>query len=120
MVKSKNLEQKIIINQENNNNQQNKIVQYEYENENEENDEIIIEIEISNKQKEKEIYILCNKNNFIEDNKSNENYYERNNINPPKEFNYFNINNTKLYLNDNEIKFNYKLKFHIKLKLNQI
>ena len=37
---------------------------------------------------------------------------KENNINPPKEFNYFNKNNTKLYLNDKEIEFNYKLKFN--------
>ena len=33
-------------------------------------------------------------------------------INPPKEFNYFNKDNTKLYLNDKQIKFNYKLKIN--------
>ena len=53
-----------------------------------------------------------------------ENYFKENNINPPKEFNYFNKDNTKLYLNDKEIKFNYKLKFNkigtynIKIKSN--
>ena len=31
--------------------------------------------------------------------------------NPSKEFNYFNKDNTKLFLNDKEIEFNYKLKF---------
>ena len=50
--------------------------------------------------------------------------YKKNNINPPKEFNDFNKKNTKLYLNDKEIEFNYKLKFNeiegnkIKIKSN--
>ena len=56
----------------------------------------------------------------------NENYdiYNKNNINSPKEFNYFNKDNTKLYLDDKEIQFNYKLILikleYIKLKLNHI
>ena len=45
--------------------------------------------------------------------------YKKNNINPPKEFNYFNKNNTKLYLNDKEIEFNHKLKID-KNKINKI
>ena len=124
MDKSKNSDEKIILNNENCNNQQNQIIQNEYENEKEEDNEIIIELEIANDEKYddnndeisndedvKEINILCDKEKFIEDNKEYEDYYKENNINPPKEFNYFNKNNTKLYLNDNEIKFNYKLKF---------
>ena len=70
--------------------------------------------EISNDEEVKEINILCDKELLIKDNKENENYYKENNINPPKEFNYFNKNNTKLYLNDKEIEFNYKLKYKIK------
>ena len=116
MEKSKNLEQK--INNQNYNNQQNKIIQND--------NEIIIELEISNneKEKEKEINILCDKDQLIKDNKKYENYYKKNNINPPKEFNYFNKDNSKLFLNDKEIEFNYKLKFNeigikkIKIKSN--
>ena len=107
MDKSKNSKQKINSNNENYNNQQNKIIQNEKE---EENNEIIIELEISNNENENEINILCDKNELIKYNKINENYYKKNNINPPKEFNYFNKNNTKLYLNDNQIEFNHKLK----------
>ena len=109
--KSKNSDKKININNENYNNQQIKTVQNEYENEKEEDYEIIIEIEISNNEKEKEINILCDKDELIEDNEADEYYYKENDINPPIEFNYFNKNNTKLYLNDKEIEFNYKLKF---------
>ena len=122
MDKSKNSEQ--TINNENYNNQQNKIIKNEYENEKEENNEIIIELEISNNEEEKEINILCDKDQLIKDNKRNEEYYKENYINPPKEFNYFNKDNTKLYLNDKEIEFNYKLKFNnnktnkIKIKSN--
>ena len=115
MDKSKNSEQKIILNNENYNNQQNKIFKIEKE----ENNEIIIELEINNNKKENEINILCDKNQLIEDNKRNENFYKKNNIEPPKEFNYFNKNNTKLYLNDNQIEFNYKLKFN-KIGINKI
>ena len=81
--------------------------------------EIILELNISDEEKNKEIYILCDKNKLIEDNKKSENYYKENNINPPKEFNYFNKDNTKLYLNDKDIKFNYKLKFN-KIGINKI
>ena len=81
--------------------------------------EIIIELKISDEEKEKEINILCDKNKLIEDNKINEDYYKENNINPPKEFNYFNKDNTQLYLNDKQIKFNYKLKFN-KIGINKI
>ena len=67
----------------------------------------------------KGINILCDKEQLIKDNKENEDYYKRKNINPPKEFNYFNKINTKLYLNDKEIEFNYKLKLK-KIKGNKI
>ena len=113
MDKSKNSDNKIILNNENYNNQQNQIIQNKYENEKEEDYEIIIELQISNNG-EKEINILCDKEQLIKENKEKENYYKENNINPPKEFNYFNKNNTKLYLNDKEIEFNYKLKYKIK------
>ena len=46
-------------------------------------------------------------------------FIKKNQINPPKEFDYFNKINTKLYLNDKEIQFNYKLKF-IKEGINKI
>ena len=124
MDKSKNSDEKIILNKKNYNNQQNQIIQNEFENEKEENIKIIIELEISNEKKENEIYILCDKNQLIKDIKRNEDYFKKNNINPPKEFNYFNKDNTKLYLNDKQIKFNYKLKFNkigtykIKIKSN--
>ncbi len=101
MDKSKNLEQKININHKNYNN--NKIFENESQNLKDEINEIFIELKISEYEKEKEIYILCDKNKIIEDNKRKEFYYKKNNINPLKEFNYFNIDNTKLYLNDNEI-----------------
>ena len=87
---SKTLSKKIIQNTENYNNQQNKIIQNEYENEKEEDNEIIIELQISNNEKEKEINILCDKEQLIKDNEEYEDYYKENNINPPKEFNYFN------------------------------
>ena len=102
MDKSKNSEQKM---NENNNNQQNEIFKNESQYEKEVINEIIIELKISEEEKEKEIYILCDKNKLIKDNKRYEDYYKRNNINPPKEFNYFNKDNTKLYLNDKEIEF---------------
>ena len=121
MDESKNLDNKIILNNENYNNKQNKIIQ----NEKEEDNEIIIELEIGNDKKSdnydnkisndgevKQINILCDKEQLIKDNLENEDYYKKNNINPPKEFNYFNEDNTKLYLNDKEIEFNYKLKFN--------
>ncbi len=117
MDKSKNLDNKVILNNENYN---------KYENEKEENNGIIIELEIanneksnysddeisddkksddfddevSNDEKKKEINILCDIEKLIKDNEENEGYYKKNNIDPPKEFNYFNKNNTKLYLND--------------------
>ena len=119
MDNSKNLDNKIILNNDNFNNQQNKIIQNENENEKEEDNEIIIELEITNDEKfddsddeisndeeVKKINILCDKERLINDIKENENYFKENNINPPKEFNYFNKNNTKLYLNDKEIEFN--------------
>ena len=120
MDKSKNLIQKInIMNIEKNNNQQNLMYKNDTQNEKEEVNEIIIELEISNEKKEKEIYILCDKNQLIKDNKRNEDYFKKNNINPPKEFNYFNKDNTKLYLNDNKINFNYKIKIN-KIGINKI
>ena len=102
MDQTKNSDKQMIQNNENYSSQQNKIIQNEYENEKEEDNEIIIELQISNNEKEKEINILCDIEQLIKDNKRMENYYKRNNINPPKEFNYFNKNNTKLYLNDKE------------------
>jgi len=60
---------------------------------NEEN-EIIIEIEISNEEIGKEIYILCDKDTLIKNNKENESYYKENNMNPIKLFNYYNKENT--------------------------
>ena len=45
---SKTLDKKIILNNENYNNQQNQIIQNEYQNEKEEDNEIIIELEIAN------------------------------------------------------------------------
>ena len=130
---SKTLDKKIILNNENYNNQQNQINQNEFQNEKEEDNEIIIELEIGNDKKYyyfdkeiiyndedvKEINILCDKEQLIEDNKRKEDYYKENNINPPKEFNYFNKYNTKLYLNDKEIEFNHKLKID-KNKINKI
>ena len=89
------------------------------QNEKDQINEIIIYFEIPDEKKEKEINILCDKNKLIEDNKRKEDYYKKNNINPPKEFNYFNKDNTKLYLNDKEIKFNYNLKFN-KIGINKI
>ena len=104
---SKTLNKKIIQNNEN----YNKIIKNENVNEKEEDNEIIIELQIFNNEIEKEINILCDKEQLIIDNEEYEDYYKENNINPPKEFNYFNKNNTKLYLNDKEIEFNHKLKF---------
>ena len=75
----------------------------------EEDDEMIIELEISKESNENKIYILCNKNKLKEDIQKNEEYYNTNNLKPPKAFELFNIYNTKIYLNDKEINFNYKL-----------
>ena len=99
---SKNSKQKIIINNESYNNQKK-----------EEDNEIIIELEISNDRNKNEISILCDKDEEYE------NYYKKIIINPPKEFNYFNKDNTKLYLNDKEIIFKYKLNFN-KIGINKI
>ncbi len=125
MNKSKNSKEiQILLNHKNYNNQVNKNFDNELQNEKEENIEIIIELDIPKEEKENEIYILCDKNQLIKDNEKYDIYYKENNINPPKEFNYFNKKNTKLYLNDNEIEFNYKLKFNeigknkIKIKSN--
>ena len=104
-MNSKNSEKEINLNKENNHKQQIK----NNKNKIKENNEIIIELEIkiSNKEKGKEIYILCNKEQIIKDNK---------NKLKTKIFDYFNENNTKLYLNDEEIQFNYKINFN-KLEL---
>ena len=99
------------INKENCNNKQ-KIFENESQIEKEEDNEIIIKLNIYNKYKGNEIYILCDKKQLINDNKKNKDYNEENNINPAKEFNYFNKDNTKLFLNDKEIKFDYKLNFN--------
>ena len=121
----KNSEQKINLNNENYNyNQQYKIFLNKFQNKNEKDIEIIIELKISNYEKDNEISILCDKNKIIKNNKKYEDYYIRNNISPLKEFNYFNKENTKLYLYDKEIEFKYKLKFNeiginkIKIKSN--
>ena len=84
------------------------------ENSKEEYYQIIIQLVINNDENEKEINILCDKDALNENNKKNENYYKENNINPPKEFNYFNKDNTILYLNEDEIDFNYKINFNKK------
>ena len=125
MDKFKNSEQKINLNNDNYNNQQNEIYKNESQYEKEVINEIIIELKISDDEEiEKEINILCDKDKLIEDNKRNKDFYKENNINPPKEFNYFNKDNTKLYLNDKEIEFNYKLNLNntktnkIKIKSN--
>ena len=74
MDKSKNSEQKMNLNHENNNNQMfgNKL-----QNEKDEINEIIIELKISDVEKEKEINILCDKNQLIEDNKKYKDYYKK-------------------------------------------
>ena len=78
MDKSKNLVQKInFMNNEKNNNQQNLMYKNESQNEIEEVNEIIIELEISNEKKEKEIYILCDKNELIKNNKRNEDIFKK-------------------------------------------
>ena len=96
MDQTKNSDKQIIQNNKNFNGQQNKNIQNEYENEKKEDNEIIIELQISNNEEEKEINILCDKEQLIKDNKEYEDYYKVNKINPPKEFNYFNKNNTKI------------------------
>ena len=75
MDKSKNLEQRIILinNEKYHNNQQNIIYKNESQNEIEEFNEIIIELEISNEKNEKEIYILCDKNQLIKEKKRKKN-----------------------------------------------
>ena len=109
MENSNNLEQNNIHNHNNNNIPQNNIVQNENENEDYEN---IIELEIFNNEEGKDINILCDKNQLIEDNKNNICYFTENTL--PKEFNYFNNNNTKLYHNDHEIEFRYKINLNQK------
>ena len=111
--------QKNIQQEENENNvlitqKQDKII----ENEKEEDNEIIIELEIK-KVDDEEINILCDKDKLIEENKNNEIYYKKNNIEPLKIFDYFNENNIKLYLNNNEISFKYKLNLD-KIGINNI
>ena len=100
MDKSKNSEPKINLNDENCDVQQNIFLNDESQNEKEDNIEIIIELNISKYEKENEIYILSDNN------------FKNIHMNPPNEFNYFNKNNTKLYLNDKQIEFNYKIKFN--------
>ena len=68
MEQTKNSDKEIILNNENYNNQQNKIIKNISENEKEEDNEIIIELQISNNE-EKEINILCDKEQLIIDNK---------------------------------------------------
>ncbi len=51
MDKSKNSDEKTILNKKNYNNQQNQIIQKEFEKEKEEDNEIIIELEITNDEK---------------------------------------------------------------------
>ena len=80
----------------NSNSNQNIVYKNESQNKIEEVNKIIIELEIFNKENKKNVNILCDKNKLIMDNKRNKNYYKKNNINPPKEFNYFNKDNTKL------------------------
>ena len=116
MDKSKNSD---LMNNESYNNNQNINYKNESQNKLEEVNEILIELEIFNEINEKEIYILCDKNKLKEDIKNKEILYKENNINLPKEFNYFNKDNTKLYLNDDKIKFNYKIKIN-KIGINKI
>ena len=89
-------------------------------NEKEDDDEILIELEIDRKKSDnEEINILCDIDKLIEDNKENEKYFKENKIEPPKIFDYFNENNTKLYLNNKEISFKYKLNID-KIGINNI
>jgi len=83
--------------------------------------ETIIEliIEVLDEDKDEEINILCDTNKLIESNRTNKYYYKEKNIDPPIIFDYFNKNNTKLYLNDKEISFNYKIKIK-KIGINKI
>ena len=67
----------------------------------------------SKDEEENKINILYNKVQFIQNVKGLEEYYKKKNINPSKEFNYFNENNTKLYLNDEEIAFKIKKKLYL-------
>ena len=105
MDKSKNLEKKKINLIHENQNLQNKIIENKFKKEKVEDNEIIIELEIFNNENEKDINILCDKNQLLIDKKGYKDYYKRNNINPSNEFNYFNKDNTKLFLNDNKINF---------------
>ena len=79
---SKNSNQKITFINETSINQ--------FQNDVEENNEIIIELEIKILNEEKEIYILCDKNALIENNKRNIYFYKENKINQPEIFDYFN------------------------------
>ena len=74
MDDSKNSNNKAILNNENYNNQQSKIIQNKYENEKQEDNEIIIELRMANVGKKKEINILCDKEKLFNDNKVNEAY----------------------------------------------
>ena len=80
----KNLEQKINLNYDNYNNQQNEMFENESQNKNEPNNETIIELKISVEEIEKEINILCDKNKLIEDIKKNEDFYRKKNSEPLK------------------------------------
>ena len=79
---SKNSEQKIILNQV--------IYENESQKEKEEDNEIIIELKIYNEKQDNNICILCDQIQLNINNERNTNYYKKNNINPPIEFNYFN------------------------------
>ena len=71
MDKSKNSEQKMYLNREN------QIFENKFQNEKDEINEIIIELKIYDVEKENEINILCDKNQLIKDNKENKNYYKK-------------------------------------------
>ena len=60
---SKTLNKKIIQNNENYSDQQNKIIQNEYENEKEEDNEIIIELEIVNDERKRKLIFYVIKSN---------------------------------------------------------
>ena len=105
----KNTEKKINLIDENYNN---KLKDNILQNEKKEENEIIIELEIKLSDKEKVLYILCDKNKLEEDKKKN---YK----NSSKEFDYFNKENTLLYLNNEKIKFNYKINLN-KIGINKI
>ena len=115
----KNSMQKININNNFNSIKKEKIFNNDFQNVKNEHNEIIIELVLQLSNIDEEIYILCDKDELIKNNKINESFYKENNIFPTKEFDYFNNINTKLYLNDEEISFKYKLKFN-KTGINKI